>query len=46
VIDSTAEAYGEVTVLGPKIADTLAENPSFDDDELLDALADEDIPEL
>jgi hypothetical protein len=46
VIDSTAEAYGEVTVLGPKIVDTLAENPSFDDDELLDALADEDIPEL
>lgn len=43
VIDSTAEP-----ILAPAatVADARAENPSFDDDELLDALADEDIPEL
>jgi hypothetical protein len=46
VIDSTAEPYRAATGLGPRTVDARAENPSFDDDELLDALADEDIPEL
>jgi hypothetical protein len=50
VIDSTAVPFtAEEAALVDEIVaarEPLPENPSFDDDELLDALADEDIPEL